>query len=241
MVDKHSQSFFGQSTGLTLLSSSKSDPFIFFKCIKKKPDGSWEKPSLGEGKTIKCNMDEIVMILDVLQRNCDSWSSYHNFKDVKTQISFKWEDAAKKKLLIYIGNYSKMLNFSQTEIFRLLLKHILEEKIEFATISKIPSGKAVVSGSIRNEPRNQDKNATVLPVVLPVVKESIENKENEVSQINGVIEGETEKALLIQFNKDKEIWIPKSVIRSNYDSSNDISQNFIIDNWILKKNNIPNN
>ena len=236
MVDKHSQSFFGQSTGLTLLSSSKSDSFIFFKCIKKKPDGSWEKPSLGEGKTIKCNLDEIVMILDVLQRNSDSWSSYHNFNDVKTQISFKWEDGAKKKLLIYIGNYSKMLNFSQTEIFRLLLKHILEEKIEFATISKMPSGKAVVSGPKNNEQRDQDNNA----IVLPVVKESIENNENDASQINGVIEGETEKALLIQFNNDKEIWIPKSVIRSNYDSSNDISQNFIIDNWILKKNNIPN-
>ncbi len=236
MVDKHSQSFFGQSTGLTLLSSSKSDSFIFFKCIKKKPDGSWEKPSLGEGKTIKCNLDEIVMILEVLQRNSDSWSSYHNFNDVKTQISFKWEDGVKKKLLIYIGNYSKMLNFSQTEIFRLLLKHILDEKIEFATISKVPSGKAVVSGQKNNEQKNQNNNAKV----LPVVKESIENNENDVSQINGVIEGETEKALLIQFNKDKEIWIPKSVIRSNYDSSNDISQNFIIDNWFHKKNNIPN-
>ncbi len=236
MVDKHSQSFFGQSTGLTLLSSSKSDSFIFFKCIKKKPDGSWEKPSLGEGKTIKCNLDEIVMILDVLQRNSDSWSSFHNFNDVKTQISFKWEDGAKKKLLIYIGNYSKMLNFSQTEIFRLLLKHILEEKIEFSTISKMPSGKTVVSGYKNKEQGNQKNNATA----LPVVKESIENNETDVSQINGVIEGETEKALLIQFNKDKEIWIPKSVIRSNYDSSNDISQNFIIDNWILKKNNIPN-
>ena len=236
MVDKHSQSFFGQSTGLTLLSSSKSDSFIFFKCIKKKPDGSWEKPSLGEGKTIKCNLDEIVMILDVLQRDSASWSSYHNFNEVKTQISFKWENEAKKKLLIYIGNYSKMLNFSQTEIFRLLLKHILEEKIEFATISKMPSGKAVVNGPKISEQRNRNNGAPV----LPIVKESIETSENDVSQINGVIEGETEKALLIQFNKDKEIWIPKSVIRSNYDSSNDISQNFIIDNWILKKNNIPN-
>ena len=236
MVDKHSQSFFGQSTGLTLLSSSKSDSFIFFKCIKKKPDGSWEKPSLGEGKTIKCNLDEIVMILDVLQRNSDSWSSYHNFNDVKTQISFKWEDGSKKKLLIYIGNYSKMLNFSQTVIFRLLLAHILEEKIEFATISKMPSGKTVVSSPKVNEQRNQFNDNTA----LPVVKESIEHNENEVSQINGVIEGETEKALLIQFSNDKEIWIPKSVIRSNYDSSNDISQNFMIDNWILKKNNVPN-
>ena len=236
MVDKHSQSFFGQSTGLTLLSSSKSDSFIFLKCIKKKPDGSWEKPSLGEGKTIKCNLDEIVMILEVLQINCDSWSSYHNFNEVKTQISFKWENEDKKKLLIYIGNYSKMLNFAQTEIFRLLLKHILKEKIEYATIVNINPRKAVVNDPKDNEQRNQVKNATA----LPVVQESVELNENEVSQIKGVIEGETEKALLIQFNNDKEIWIPKSVIRSDYNSSNDISQNFMIDNWILKKNNVPN-
>ena len=236
MVDKHSQSFFGQSTGLTLLSSSKSDSFIFFKCIKKKPDGSWEKPSLGEGKTIKCNLDEIIMILEVLHRNNDSWSSFHNFNDVKTQISFKWEDGAKKKLLIYIGNYSKMLNFAQTEIFRLLLEHILQEKIEYATIVNINPRKAGNNNPKDNGQRNHVKK----PSELYVVQESVELNENEVSQIKGVIEGETEKALLIQFNSDKEIWIPKSVIRNDYNSSNDISQNFMIDNWILKKNNIPN-
>ncbi|GAG59707.1 unnamed protein product [marine sediment metagenome] len=236
MVEKHSQSFFGQSTGLTLLSSSKSDPFIFLKCIKKKSDGSWEKPSLGEGKTIKCNLDEIVMILEVFKRTSDSWSSYHNFNDVKTQISFKWENENKKKLLIYIGNYSKMLNFAQIEIFRLLLEHILQEKIEFATIVNINPRKAGNNNPKDNGQRNHVKNATE----LYIVQESVELNENEVSQIKGVIEGETEKALLIQFNSDKEIWIPKSVIRNDYNSSNDISQNFMIDNWILKKNNIPN-
>jgi len=77
--------------------------------------------------------------------------------------------------------------------------------------------------------------------LLPTVKESVEHKENEVIKINGVIEGETEKALLIQFNNDKEVWIPKSVIRSNYNSVNEVPQNFLIDNWILKKNNISKN
>ena len=115
-------------------------------------------------------------------------------------------------------------------------RHILKEKIEYATVVKLNSGKSTVNGPKVNEQRNQDNDATA----LPIIKESIELNENEVSQINGVIEGETEKALLIQFDNDKEIWIPKSVIRSNYNSSNDISQNFIIDNWILKKNNIPN-
>ena len=234
MVDRHSQSFFGQSTGLTLVSSSKTEPFIFFKCIKKKPDGSWEKPSLGEGKTIKCNLDEIVMILEVLKRKRDSWSSYHNFKDIKTQISFKWEDSAKQKLLIYIDKYSKMLNFAQTEIFRMLLNHIIKEKIEFATVLKMSLKKSPVGGSKGKNEKNKVHESRK----LPSVKESVENNDNDVRNINGVIEGETEKALLIQFENNKEIWIPKSVIRSNYNSTNDITQNFIIDDWILKKNNV---
>ncbi len=237
MVNKHSQSFFGQSTGLTLLSSSKTEQFIFIKCIKKKPDGSWEKPSLGEGKTIKCSLDEMVMILEVLKRNQDSWSSFHNFNDKKTQISFKWENGAKQKLLIYIGKYSKMLNFAQTEIFRMLLEHLIQEKIEFATISNFNATKNPVKSLKEISESNQLSSSGD----LPNVKESVEHKENEVIKINGVIEGETEKALLIQFNNDKEVWIPKSVIRSNYNSVNEIPQNFLIDNWILKKNNISKN
>jgi len=238
MVDKHSQSFFGQSTGLTIRSSSKTEPFIFLKCIKKKPDGSWEKPSLGEGKTIKCNLDEIVMILDVLNRNRASWTSFHNFNGVKTQISFKWEDDTKQKILIYIGKYSKMLKFAQIEIFRLLLKHILEEKIEFATVLNF--------GAINKEaifPKEVDqKSKGNGSKTLPIVAETIERNESEVSQLKGVIEGETEKALLIQFNEDKEVWIPKSIIRSDYDTSVKVStQNFLIDDWILKRNNINTN
>ena len=69
------------------------------------------------------------------RKNQDSWSSFHNFKDVKTQISFKWEDAAKKKLLIYIGKYSKMLNFAQTEIFRMLIEHLIRSMRKKMTFS----------------------------------------------------------------------------------------------------------
>ena len=238
MVDKHSQSFFGQSTGLTIRSSSKTEQFIFLKCIKKKPDGSWEKPSLGEGKTIKCNLDEIVMILDVLNRNRASWTSFHNFNGVKTQISFKWEDDAKQKLLIYIGKYSKMLKFAQIEIFRLLLKHILEEKIEFATVLNFDAVNKEVKfpkGVNQINKGNGSKSLTI-------VTETVEHNESEVSQIKGVIEGETEKALLIQFNEDKEVWIPKSIIRSDYNTSvKNSTQDFLIDNWILKRNNINAN
>jgi UDP-2,3-diacylglucosamine pyrophosphatase LpxH len=127
-----------------------------------------------------------------------------------------------------------MLNFAQTEIFRMLLKHIIKEKIEFATVLKLSLKKSPVGGSKENYEKNKVKDSKQ----LPSVKESVESNENEVRNINGVIEGETEKALLIQFENNKEIWIPKSVIRSNYNSVNDITQNFIIDDWILKKNNV---
>ncbi|MHA1457254.1 MAG: hypothetical protein ACTSR5_14965, partial [Promethearchaeota archaeon] len=135
MVNKHSQSFFGKSSGLTIQSSSRNEPFIFLKCIKKKGDGIWEKPSKGEGKTIKCSLDEMVMISEVLHKGLENWSTYHNFNDTKTQISFKWENERKERLYINIGSYSKMLTFSQIEILKLLLNHMLSEKIEFATTS----------------------------------------------------------------------------------------------------------
>jgi hypothetical protein len=134
MGDTHSKSFFGQNTGLIVNSSSKTDHSLFIRCIKKKPGGSWEKPSSGEGKVIKCSLDEIVMILEVLNRRQLNWSSYHTFKDKKTQISFGWENDKAKTLWINIANYSKMLNFAQAEILRLLLTHILMEKIKFATL-----------------------------------------------------------------------------------------------------------
>jgi hypothetical protein len=119
----------------------------------------------------------------------------------------------------------------------MLLEHLIREKIEFATIPNLNPSKKPRDNSKESNKTSKSKNSKE----FPSVKESIVQNDNEVSNINGVIEGETEKALLIQFEEDKEIWIPKSVIRSNYNSVNDITQNFIIDNWILKKNNIVKN
>ena len=73
MTDKHNQSFFGQATGLTIQSGSKNDPYFFLKCIKKKNGGIWEKPSKGEGKTFKCSLEEMIMILQVLKRKINSF------------------------------------------------------------------------------------------------------------------------------------------------------------------------
>ena len=62
--------------------------------------------------------------------------------------------------------------------------------------------------------------------------------DNEKSNIDGSIIGETEKALLINFKTGQELWIPKSTIHGQYNSNRNISQNFSIDNWILKRNKI---
>ena len=232
MVDRHNQSFFGQSSGMTLISSSKSDPFIFFKCIKKKNDGNWEKPSLGEGKTIKCNLDEIVMILEVLIGNRKAWSSYHNFNDSKTSISFKWDENADDKIYINIGNYSKMLSYSQIIILKMLLQHLLKEKIVYATVPNNKFKTSKEQENLSSESNDDDQNN--LPVF---VEEKVEIDDNKIAQIHGAIKGESNKALLISFDGN-EIWFPKSVIHSDYSSEKDADQSFLIDSWILKKNKI---
>ena len=97
MVKQHNYSFFGQNTGLIINSPSDSDPFFFMRCIKRKSDGNWEKPSNGEGKVIKISLEETIMILDILNRKNLNWTGYHTFNDDKTQITFGWEDKTAKK------------------------------------------------------------------------------------------------------------------------------------------------
>lgn len=236
MVDNHSYSFFGQKVGLIIQSSSKNEPNIFFRLIKSKNDGSWEKPSIGEGKVIKFSLEEIVWIIRVLDKEINSWSSYHTFKDAKTQISFKWENGEYNKLWIHIGKYSKVLEYAQIKILELLMKHLLKEKIEFATTPNI--SKKNNSGFIAN---------TIVQEEIITNRENLyndkkysenNNKSSKKQLVNGVIKGETDKALLIQFETGNEIWIPKSRIHSSFDNTKNDNQEFMIDNWILEKNKI---
>ncbi len=236
MVDNHSYSFFGQKVGLIIQSSSKNEPYIFFRLIKSKNNGSWEKPSIGEGKVIKFSLEEIVWIIRVLDKETNSWSSYHTFKDSKTQISFKWENGEYHKLWIHIGKYSKVLEYAQIKILDLLMKHLLKEKIQFATTPNISkkSNPGVFSSTIVQEEiitnrENLNKNK----------KFSENNKNsNKIQSIDGIIKGETDKALLIQFDGGTEVWIPKSRIHSSFDKNKNVNQKFMIDDWILEKNKV---
>ena len=231
MADKHNKSFFGQSTGMFLQSSLKTDPFIFFRFIKKKENSVWEKPSIGEGKTIKCGLEEIVMILKVLKRYIKSWSTVHIFKEEKTSISVNWE--GENKIWFNVSEYPKMLTIPQIEILVLLMEHILAEKIEFAT----SSGK---SNEATPEVNDLPVKANIDIIKEKVVSDNLEIVEeldlgDKVKKVEGIIKGETEKGLLLQINNNNEQWFPKSTIKSEYKSVEGTKQSFIIDSWILEK------
>ncbi len=243
MADYHNYSFFGQKVGLIVQSSSKNEPFIFFRVIKSKGNGSWEKPSNGEGKVIKFTLGEMVWIIRVLKKEVSLWSTFHSYKDNKTQISFKWQEGENGKLWVHIGSYSKILDYSQFKILELLLNHILNEKIEFATIPQ-PFSKSrsnIMSNTVVREEIISINVNNTLKIKQEVNKNNFIS-DNEVSgkkqKIKGVIRGETDKALLIKFDNEIEIWIPKSTIHSNFSKEKNINQNFTIDTWILEKNKI---
>jgi hypothetical protein len=73
MTDYHIKTFYGQKSSITLTSPSKSAPYIFLSCINRKEDGTWERTSEGEGKTVKISIEEIICILEVLLKKSANW------------------------------------------------------------------------------------------------------------------------------------------------------------------------
>jgi hypothetical protein len=201
------------------------------KFIKKKNNGTWEKLSNGEGKTIKCGLEEIVMILEVLKKKSKSWSTVHSFKNEKTPISLSWE--GDNKVWFNVGDYPKMLSFTQIEILKLLLTHILEEKIEFSTVpdtSKSSGFNKLKKDNLTLEQNNLTDDGLA-------IREEM-NLGEKIKKLEGRILGETEKALRVAINNGEEIWIPKSTIRSQYNQELNTKQTFLIDSWFLEKNNL---
>ncbi len=225
MADKHDYSFFGQKTGLILSSSSRSQPHFFFKCVKKKPDDSWEKLKSGEGKTVKISLEEMAMIKSVLEGRLKEWSTFHKREEITTTISFKWDDV---KLIVAVGDYFKPLAGAQVEIMKYLIAHLFEEKIAHATTLPSP---AMTEKEGQESPDQKRSSRTRGEEVR------VEGK-NAQLKIKGVMTGETDKAVMIQFRGGKESWIPKSTIHSEYDGGRLAEQEFLIDEWVLKKNDL---
>ncbi|MBN1213997.1 MAG: hypothetical protein JXA99_01000 [Candidatus Lokiarchaeota archaeon] len=135
MANSHKYSFFGKNIAIIITSSSKYEPFIYLQCIKRKYDGGWEKPSNGEGRIIKFSLEELIFFNSILNHKKKKWETSHFYKGLETKINLNWDENKPNKIWINIGDYSKLLNYAEAEILKLLLEHILNEKIQYSTIS----------------------------------------------------------------------------------------------------------
>jgi len=249
MGDKHLQNFFGKNTSMFVRSTSKADPYIFLQFIMKKRNGIWEKPSIGQGMLLKCNLDEIIMIKEVLKGKFKSWSTKLTFKGKDVGIALKWDDNSNLKLWINAGKYSKMLDYSQVQLFIALLNHLLREKVKFSTITSSLERTDSQIGQIRKIEKPQEnshnkripsKNQTTETKYIKNTKVTVKKTfKKDVKQITGTIKFQTKKAILLELSSGEEKWVPKSVIQSLFKSWGKNEQTFYLDSWFFENELVP--
>ena len=135
-MQRHQRSFFGQKVGLIFDSAQWDREYSYLTFVRKKDSGIWEKPSNGEGKRIKLNLGELIMITKVLNGCTDRWSTVHSFKESKTTISCSKNANNAGEFWLNVDKYSKSLRSPESDILRMILVHIIEEKITRATVPK---------------------------------------------------------------------------------------------------------
>ncbi len=106
-MKRHIRSFFGQKTGIIFDSDDQSSEYAYMTFIKKQSSGIWEKPSERQGKKIKLNLGELIMIRRVLAGLDEKWSTIHTFKEEKTQISVSRNNNNREQIWINVDSYSK--------------------------------------------------------------------------------------------------------------------------------------
>ena len=239
MADFHTKTFYGQKTSLTISSPSRVVPYIFLSCINKKEDGVWENISEGEGKTVRMSIEEIICILEVLNRKSVSWRGYHVFKAHKTEIYASWEDPSRQVLQIKIGSNTKKLRFPNLNFITLMLDHILNEKIENATSGTYDvKDKDKSKGDEENEYILFSEHITASDG-LPIIETTEYGVPVDIIEIKAKIKVESPKALLIKLESGEEFFIPKNTVHSEYNiNEKGIYQKFLIDKWIIEKNQI---
>ncbi|TFG21718.1 MAG: hypothetical protein EU533_05105 [Promethearchaeota archaeon] len=235
MTDFHTKTFYGNKTSVSVSSPSKDIPYIFLSCFNRKEDGSWEKINEGEGKTVRLSIEEIICILEVLNKKSAIWRGFHIYKDSRTQIQVGWLDESRELLIIQIGSYKKKLRFPNINFLKMLMDHLLIEKIEFATTIPIKSKENGKSFTELEEYSLFTENITSRDG-LRVVETTEYSPKVDMKEISAKIKAESPKALLISFD-EQEFWVPKSTIHSGFDVNNkETVQKFIIDQWIVERN-----
>ena len=238
MADFHTKTFYGQKTSITITSPAKLVPYIFLSCINRRDDGSWEQTAKGEGKTVKLSIEEIICILEVFKKRSANWRGYHVFKDRQTEIYVGWEDESRQIIRIKIGDYTKKLRFPNLNFMTLILEHILNEKIEFATSGTFETKSKQEKIDEEREYGLFSEHITARDG-LQVVETTEYGVSVDTIEVEAKIKVESPKALLVTLNSGEEFWIPKSTIHSNYDiNSKNRYQNLIVDKWIIEKNKI---
>ena len=105
-MDHHNYSFFGQKVGLLLDSGDRSHPSLYFRFIKKKTSGNWEKPSVKEGKVVKFNLLELVSVIKTLDHPGSKWTTVHKFHGETTPITI--EHKGKNAVILLPGYYKQL-------------------------------------------------------------------------------------------------------------------------------------
>ena len=136
-MERHQKSFFGQKVGLIFDSGDWTHDSSYFTFVRKKEDGTWEKPSKREGRKIKLNLGELIMLEKVLTGTIPKWSTVHRFKEQSTSITVnRKSDSTQNEVWINITGYAKSLRSPETDILGMILKHIIKEKIVRATVPR---------------------------------------------------------------------------------------------------------
>ena len=210
MPNIHLKRFHGQNVDLIVESKSKFDNFVYFHFTNMILEES-------NNLVIKYSLEELAMILCILRKEIFIWKSY---RDENLEVTFVWEDKNALVLWIHAGNYSKALYVGQIEVLKLLIMHIVNEKVIYAT-----SKNKLNTDKFSKVPKNRDKYLEFALV-------------ETINRIEGKVINQTNKAVLIRFKDKMEAWIPKSTIHSRFSTKISSSQSFMIENWVLKKNNL---
>jgi hypothetical protein len=237
MVEKHTQNFFGQKTAIIVDSNRKDEPCIYVRCLKKKKDGEWQ--NFSESKVVKFSLLEMIAINDVLNGKRKTWNTFHAFNEVKTPISFAWDEHDFDLLWINIDDYSRPLNYPETELLRRLMDHLVEEKIASATCrNELPEKTDCENGekvkSIENNIKDV-KNVPENPKIKIIESKTPVKELTTIESKNKNMNVNAEKAILVQMENNEEIWLPKSTILSSIDEKSEEIQNFTVKAFVFNK------
>ncbi|MHA1855068.1 MAG: hypothetical protein ACTSYY_03410 [Promethearchaeota archaeon] len=239
-MNHHNYSFFGQKTGMLLDSAEINQPCLFLRFLKKKQDGSWEKPTQGEGKNIKLNLLEMIAILRIFRTQNSKWSTVHKFGEETTSITVE----NKNNIISFmISGYAKQFKFPESELFIDLVEHIYREKIINATVSnsngysKVPNNKESKIQKLANAPipeYPEELDEKTIEKKLEIDPEQWYNSlkaNDEFRLIPGSINEERAKAINFHINNLTNIWVPNSCI----DNSSTAKEGIWIKDWFLRK------